>query len=88
MRFRTSSRVILSNVNAILGGGNNYASARSDIYGVQDALVSILDPTLVVRRWAGEFGIIGALVAWFLGLRLWVRRRKPQGRNGEGTPAT
>jgi hypothetical protein len=46
--------VILSNVNAILGGGANYESARSDVYDVQNALVSILDPTYVVRSRAGE----------------------------------
>ena len=57
LRFHPSRQVgyvILSNVNAILGGGNNYESARSEIYEVQDALVSILDPTFVIRYRAGE----------------------------------
>lgn len=48
--------MILTNVNAILGGGDNYASARSEIYEVQDALVAVLDPTLAVRSRAGKAG--------------------------------
>jgi CubicO group peptidase (beta-lactamase class C family) len=83
LRFHPSRQVgyvILSNVNAILSGGDNYESARSDIYGVQDALVSILDPTLVIRRRAGEFVIVGALVLWVLAVGLWVRQRKSQHR--------
>ena len=91
LRFHPSRQVgyvILSNVNAILGGGDNYESARSDIYEVQDALVSILDPTLVIRRWAGELGVVGALVLWFLVVGLWVRRRKSQHRNAEVASAT
>jgi CubicO group peptidase (beta-lactamase class C family) len=91
LRFHPSRQVgyvILSNVNAILGGGNNYESARSDIYEVQDALVSILDPTLVIRRRASELGVVGALVLWFLVVGLWVRRRKSQHRNAEVTSAT
>jgi len=46
--------VILTNVNAILGGGDNYASARKEIYEVQDALVAVLDPTLAVRSRTAE----------------------------------
>jgi CubicO group peptidase (beta-lactamase class C family) len=45
-RYNPSDRVgfvILSNVNAILGGGDNYQSARAEIYDVQDVLLSILD---------------------------------------------
>jgi len=58
LRFHSSRQVgyvILSNVNGILG--NNYESARSDIYEVQDALVSILDPTFVIRCQAGEVSV-------------------------------
>ena len=82
-RFHPSRQVgyvILSNVNAILGGGKNYESARSEIYEVQDALTSILDPTLVIRRWTSE---IGALVLYSLIVILWVRRRKAKRRNAE-----
>jgi CubicO group peptidase (beta-lactamase class C family) len=68
--------VILSNVNAILGSGRNYESARSEIYDVQDALVSILDPTFAIRRRAGELWIVGAFVLYVLGVGLWIRRRK------------
>lgn len=79
LRFQPSKQVgyvILSNVNAILGGGDNYESARSDIYEVQNALILTLDPTLVIRRRAGEFGIIGALVLWLITIEFWIRRRK------------
>lgn len=67
LRFHPAKQVgyvIISNVNGILSGA--YESARSDIYGVQDALVSILDPTLVVRYRAGEvlvFAGLGAIQA-------------------------
>jgi CubicO group peptidase (beta-lactamase class C family) len=86
LRFHPSKQVgyiILSNVNAILGGGKNYESARSEIYEVQDALVSILDPTLVIRRRAGELWVVGALMLYVLAVGLWVRRRKAQHRNAE-----
>jgi CubicO group peptidase (beta-lactamase class C family) len=85
-RFHPSKQVgyvILSNVNAILGGGENYESARSEIYEVQDALVSILDPTLVIRRRAGELGVVGVSMLCILAVGLWVRRRKAQHRNTE-----
>ena len=78
LRFHPSKKVgyaILSNVNAILGGGKDYESARREIYEVQDALVSVLDPTLVIRRRAGELGIVGALALYVLAMGLWVRRR-------------
>ena len=68
--------VLLTNVNAILGGGRNYASARAEIYTVQDALVSVLDPAYKVRRRAEEIAIVGALVVWFTAVRLAVWRRK------------
>jgi len=68
--------VLLTNVNAILGGGHNYASARAEIYAVQDALVSVLDPAYGVRRRAGEIGIVGALILYVIALRLWARWRK------------
>ena len=79
-RFNPSRQVgyvILSNVNAILGGGENYASARSEIYAVQDALLSILDPWFAVRRWTVlEVGFVGAVGVYFLFVgRYWVRRR-------------
>jgi len=65
-RFHPSKQVgyvILTNVNAILGGGDNYASARKEIYEVQDALVAVLDPTLAVRSRTAELAIVGALAA-------------------------
>ncbi len=68
--------VLLTNVNAILGGGHNYASARGEIYAVQDALVSVLDPTYAVRRRAGEIGIVGALVLYLVGVAFWMRSKK------------
>ncbi len=77
LRFHPSRQVgyvILSNVNAILGGGDNYESARSEIYAVQDALVSILDPTFVIRYRAGEiliFVAVGLVWAYFM-------RKKPR----------
>jgi CubicO group peptidase (beta-lactamase class C family) len=77
LRFHPSrqvSYVILSNVNGILGGGNNYESARSEIYEVQDALVSILDPTFVIRYRAGEVSVFvaaGFVWAYFM-------RKKPR----------
>ena len=75
LRFHPSRQVgyvILSNVNGILG--NNYESVRNDIYEVQNALVSILDPTLVIRYRAGEMWVFvaGGLVwAYFV-------RKKPR----------
>ena len=88
LRFHPSRQagyVILSNVNAILGGGKNYGSARREIYEVQDALISILDPTFVIRRLtASEIGLVGAMVLWSLIVRrFWVRRRKAKRRNGQ-----
>jgi CubicO group peptidase (beta-lactamase class C family) len=71
-RFHPSKQVgyvILSNVNAILSGGENYESARRDIYTVQDTLISILDPTFVIRRRAVELGVVGVLIAWVLIVR-------------------
>ncbi len=80
-RFNPSGQVgfvILSNVNAILGGGENYASARREIYEVQDALLAILDPLFVVRRLTIlELGFIGAVGLYFFIVRTyWVRRRQ------------
>jgi CubicO group peptidase (beta-lactamase class C family) len=73
--------VILTNVNAILGGGDNYGSARSEIYDVQDALIAVLDPTLPIRGRAGEIALVGAIaLAWAAGLVL-LRRRKRARRN-------
>jgi len=74
--------VLVTNVNAILGGGDNYASARGEIYAVQDALVSILDPTYVVRRRAGEIAIVSALVLYVILVAVWSgwRRTRPRTR--------
>ena len=86
MRFQPSGQVgyvILSNVNAILGGGENYQSARREIYEVQDALISILDPTYVIRRWTGEIVLVGAVVSYLLIVILWGRWRKARRRNAE-----
>ena len=78
-RFHPSRQVgyvILSNVNAILGGGDNYASARADIYEVQDALLAVLDPTLKVRSRAAEAAIVGLVaLASVLAIGHWWRRR-------------
>jgi CubicO group peptidase (beta-lactamase class C family) len=69
--------VILTNVNAILGGGVNYASARREIYDVQDALVAVLDPTLVVRSRTAEAAIVGAIaLGWAVVFVLWWRRKQ------------
>jgi len=88
LRFNPSRRVgyvILSNVNAILGGGENYESARREVYDVQDALISILDPTFVIRRLTiSEIGLVGAMVVYSLIVRgFWVRWRKSKRRNKE-----
>lgn len=88
LRFHPSKKVgyaILSNVNAILGGDKNYESARSEIYEVQEALVSVLDPTFVIRRRAGELGIVGALASYVLAVGLWVRRRRAQHRDADAS---
>ena len=78
LRFHPSKKVgyvILTNVNAILGGGDNYASARSEIYDVQDALVAVLDPTLPIRSRTGELLIVGAVaLAWAAAVGLLWRR--------------
>ena len=82
-RFRPDRQigfVLLTNVNAILGGDHNHASARAEIHAVQDALVSVLDPAYVVRRRAGEIGIIGALILYFIAVRILVRWRKMRSR--------
>jgi CubicO group peptidase (beta-lactamase class C family) len=50
--------VIITNVNGILS--SEYGSARSEIYTVQDALVSILDPTLALRYLADEMLLFAA----------------------------
>jgi CubicO group peptidase (beta-lactamase class C family) len=68
--------VIMANVNAVLTGGENYASARSDIYAVQEALVSIQDPSFGFRRWAAEIALLGVLGTYLLAVVLLVRRRR------------
>ena len=75
-RYNTSRKagyVILSNVNAILTGGENYPSARSEIYEVQDALISVLDPNYTVRLRAAE---IAAMIVYALLIMIWIRWRK------------
>ena len=83
-RFHPSKQVgyvILTNVNAILGDASDLTSARSEIYEVQNALVSILDPTFRIRRRAGEVGIVSALVLWILAQVLCARRRVAKQRS-------
>lgn len=78
LRFHPSKEagyIILSNVNAILGGGKNYESARSEIYTVQNALVSILDPTLEIRCQAGKILLIVATVLTVLSVGFGIRKR-------------
>ena len=86
-RYHPSRRVgyvILSNVNAILAGGENYGSARSEIYRVQDALVSILDPMFLIRSRAAEIGFFGSiLLVWGFALGSWIRGRRVQKRSRE-----
>ena len=67
--------------HAILGGGPNYPSARAEIYRVQDTLVSVLDPTHVVRRRAAEIGIVGVMVLYLAVVGLWLRRRRLRRRD-------
>jgi CubicO group peptidase (beta-lactamase class C family) len=79
-RFHPSREVgfvILSNVNAILSGGHNYASARSEIYEVQNALLAVLDPALKLRSRIGEALIIIAIVGFWgtAVVALWRRGR-------------
>jgi CubicO group peptidase (beta-lactamase class C family) len=79
LRFHPSRQVgyvIQSNVNGILG--NNYESARSDIYEAQNALVSILDPTFVIRHQVGAMALpmipfVGAGSVW-----AYFMRKKPR----------
>lgn len=79
-RYNPSNQVgyvIMSNVNAILGGGENYPSARSDLFEIQDGLISILDPLFRLHRLTlVEFGFLGVVGAFIIiVIRLWVRRR-------------
>jgi CubicO group peptidase (beta-lactamase class C family) len=86
-RYHPSKRigfVILSNVNAILAGGENYSSARGEIYRVQDALVSILDPTFPIRSRGAEIAFFGSIVlVWVLTLGSWIRGRRAHKRSNE-----
>ena len=76
--------VIMSNVNAILGGGENYASARSDLFEVQDGLISILDPQFGLHRLTlielGYLGVVGAFI--IIVIPFWVRRRNAKRAGG------
>jgi CubicO group peptidase (beta-lactamase class C family) len=76
--------VIMSNVNAILGGGDNYASARSDLFEVQDGLISILDPLFGLHRLTlievAFLGVVGAYI--IIVVRLWARRRNAKRPGG------
>jgi len=65
LRYHPSTKtgfVIFSNVNAILVGGENYRSVRSDIYVIQDALISILDPRLAFIWQNYRFIMIGVML--------------------------
>ncbi|MGD8822551.1 MAG: serine hydrolase domain-containing protein [Anaerolineales bacterium] len=60
--------VIMANVNGILS--SEYDSVREDIYHVQDALVSILDPTLTLRSHALEMLLFSAAgLVWLVVMR-------------------
>jgi CubicO group peptidase (beta-lactamase class C family) len=72
--------VIMTNVNAILGGGDNYASARREIYSVQHALLAVLDPTYRVRSRAAEIGVVAGLVVYSIAMVLWARWRRRRRR--------
>ncbi len=89
LRYNPSRQVgfvIMANVNAILSGGENYASARSDIYAVQDAVVSIQDPSFGIRRRAAEVALLGALGMYFLAVVVWVRRRQRHQQESPHSP--
>ena len=78
MRYNPGRRVgfvILTNVNAILAGGRNYETARKDIYEVQNAILSVLDPAYAVRTRAAEAGIITSIALYILVVVYWARRR-------------
>ena len=84
LRFHPSRQVgyvINANVNAILGGGTNYESARSDIYTVQNTLVSILDPTFVIRRQAKKILLVGVTVLCALSVGFRILRRMARQRD-------
>jgi CubicO group peptidase (beta-lactamase class C family) len=69
--------VIMSNVNAILSGGREYDSARRDLYTVQDELLSILDPALVLRWRKWELAIVGVIIlSMFVAIGTYLRRRR------------
>lgn len=76
---RRTGYVILCNVNAILGGGENYASARKDIYEVQAAVLDILDPWYPMRSRLTELVIILA-VTTIVFVLLQHRRRRARRR--------
>lgn len=90
-RYHPSTRVgyvIMSNVNGILGGGENYASASRGIYEVQDELISILDPLFVVRRLTLiEFAFTGAVAVYIVGM-VWFWARRRAGRRPRGVRST
>ncbi|GEM_PF-2367532 len=71
---RRTGYVILCNVNAILSGGENYASARKDIYEVQEAVLEILDPWYPLRSRFTELVII-LVVIGLISVLLLLRRR-------------
>jgi CubicO group peptidase (beta-lactamase class C family) len=84
LRYNPSGQegfVVMTNVNAILSGGENYASARSDIYAVQEAVVSIQDPSFVIRRRVAEVAVLGTLGLYFLAVVVWGRRRRRRRRS-------
>jgi CubicO group peptidase (beta-lactamase class C family) len=84
-RFEPSKQVgyvILVNVNAILGGGENYDSARRDIYSVQDALVSVIDPAPVSGFSPREMLILGAFLLAMAVINIIYWHRKARARSG------
>lgn len=69
--------VVLSNVNAILSGGDNYPSARREVYIVQDELLAILDPALPLRGHAAEvLYLLGVMLIPVIAVVRAVRKRR------------
>jgi CubicO group peptidase (beta-lactamase class C family) len=88
MRYNPSGGigfVVLANVNAILAGGHNYETARKDLYDVQHAILSVLDPRYAVRIRAAEAGIVAALVLYVLTVGYWAQRRRRSRGAGNAT---
>jgi CubicO group peptidase (beta-lactamase class C family) len=84
LRFHPTKQVgyvILSNVNALQSGTKDNQSVRRDIYSVQNALLSILDPTLTLRSRSAELTIVGVIAfTCFVGILSWRRRARARKR--------